>query len=411
MRSCEEKLRGNVIKFYFYRIMSRFYFYLPILVVFFLKQNLNYFEVGLLLACYGLTLTVFEMPAGYLADKTSNKMSIFMGEIIKTLGLLCLAFLSFNIWYLILGQVLCGLGYVLASGADSSLLCKTFNQLGKPDEYQNHEAGSHGYLFLAILISGVMGGFLADIDIRIPLLATVPFSIISSIIALSFVEPEIKKNEKKKPDSFNLRSIMNTIKEKPKILFFSLYYSIIRAVVLATFVGFLPIYFTFELKVELFLYGIILGLFTLVALVTGKNARYFLDKFKEPAIVLTITLTLITAFGILAFFRHNFILGVLLPSLFGCASGFIRPLAIAKINELVSDEERATVLSFAETLYGLFNSLILILVSLVFQLKGLDLGFVCLSAFAVTLILLSLPIMLKNNMTSIIENKNEREVV
>lgn len=379
MKSIESALDSNIKKFYIYRVVSRFYLYLPIIVIIFLKQGLNYFEVGTLLAIYGLIICFLEIPSGIFADRFGSKVSMGMGEFSKALGLIIL-WLGTDFFSLMVGQIFSGLGYVMASGADSALLHNTFTQLKKEDHYKEHEAKSHGYIFISILLAGILGGWLTTFGLKLPLLLTAPFHALALIIVLTFTEPHIKTSSLNPQIKFS--HVINFLKFNPQVRFYTFYYAIIRALILAAFVGFMPLYFFIEMDISLVFFGIILGSFTLVSFFVAKNTQKIVNGLGELKTIIVMMISLFSAFIILGFFRNQ--IGLLSPVLLGISAGLIRPLAFGKINELVSSEIRSTVLSSAEFLYGIFNVSILLIVSYIFFIRNISTGFnvlLCLSIF------------------------------
>ena len=163
-------------------------------------------------------------------------------------------------------------------------------------------------------------------DIKLPLLLTIPFPLISLFVALTFSEPESVKKKEKTP--VKLSMVIHTLKTKPKVLLYSFFYGIIRAVVITCFVGFLPLYFFVEVNLQLFLFGIILGLFTLVSLLAAKNAKKIISKIGENIVIIIMVICLVSAFIILGFFRRYIVLGIILPPLLAVSAGLIRPLSL-----------------------------------------------------------------------------------
>jgi len=330
--------------------------YLPVLTIIFLKQNLNYFDVSILLFVYYIILALFEIPSGSLADIFGYKHVIVLGEIFKGIGLLIL-WLGENFQILILGQVFCGLGYVLASGADSALLYSTCTKLNKSDEYKIHESRSHGYVFVSILLAGILGGIVAGYDIKLPLILTVPFHFAAMVVALTFIEFKDRDRENTRT-TFFIR-IIDNLKEKPVLLGYTALYAIFRAIILTIFVYIMPLFFFIKMKIDIIYFGLILGSFTLISFNIGRNANKIVAIAGERNAIFIMIATL---FGSILCLIYGDIFGLLAPALMGISAGLIRPLALWRINELVISDIRATILSFAEFLYGICNALFILLV-------------------------------------------------
>lgn len=183
----QSDLKWNINVFYWYRFLSRFYLYLPILAIILYNYKLTYIQIGLILATHGLAILIFKAPLGRLSERIpSGKNIIFMGEIIKALGVFSLAVSEGNIYWLIFAQVISGIGFALTSSTESGLLLKTLKAENDLDNYRKIEAKSQGFGFISILISGIIGSVVAKIDNSLALYLTVPFTVLAAIGILFF---------------------------------------------------------------------------------------------------------------------------------------------------------------------------------------------------------------------------------
>ncbi len=104
--------------------------------------------------------------------KDSNKLVV--SEIFKIIGLLLLLYQN---RYLILVHVAqCSLGSSMMAGVDTAIIKRNITN----EKYVQNKSNS--YMFLSLLISGIIGSYLYGINIKWPIIMTRIFSILTIII-------------------------------------------------------------------------------------------------------------------------------------------------------------------------------------------------------------------------------------
>ncbi|HSK39569.1 MAG TPA: hypothetical protein VK943_07360, partial [Arenibaculum sp.] len=144
------------------------------------------------------------------------------------------------------------------------------------------------------------------------------------------------------------------------------FYALSRAYTLGPFVGFLPFYFI-ELQVDPFLFGSVLGLFSMAAFIAAWYANALLTRFGLPTLmVITVSSMLgsMLLFGFCEWFSVQgidyFLVGLLAVTLLGVGSGGVRPVTMANINlGRIEPRHRTLVLSRMERNFGVVNGAML----------------------------------------------------
>lgn len=343
--------------FYLYRIISRFYLYLPILVVYLIQSELSYFMIGLILASYGIAVMIFKPFVSVVIDKLSTKGALVLGEWFKCLGIFGLAVSSSSMSMFILSQVLVGLGFSLTAGTDSSLLLHWSEQYEKQDQYRSIEAKSQSYIFIAILISGIVGALLAEINMQLPFYATVPFNFIASLIVMRMDGNVRGKQEKK------------TIKSEDRSAFpwsnlhVILFYAVNRATIMTFFILILPLALFVKTHISIGFFGLILSLYSLTAFLSGRYMTMFSKKFGDTVLWVIVPVTLMVSCAA-SIFSWLWVY-LLIPIMLGFASGLVRPLAYGAFNKLNKDVQKRA-MTVAEFLFAFFNAAFLVMIAAMF---------------------------------------------
>lgn len=117
-------LHQNIKTIYLLGFFNSFMVVTPIYVPLLQGHGLSMSQVLQTQALFALTIAMFEVPSGYIADTWGRRRAILAGSAFFAVGFLCLwqaeTFVDFLLYEIILG-----IGYSLISGADLALLYDT----------------------------------------------------------------------------------------------------------------------------------------------------------------------------------------------------------------------------------------------------------------------------------------------
>ncbi len=103
--------------FYLDALISPMLLFMPaFIIVYFMDFGLSLFQISLLTMAMGISLILFEIPTGAVADLYGRKFSVLLGTVIQGLSILSIFFLH-NYYYLFFAFALLGLGSTFNSGA------------------------------------------------------------------------------------------------------------------------------------------------------------------------------------------------------------------------------------------------------------------------------------------------------
>jgi len=358
----ESKTLGKMIPlFYAYRVISRFYLYLPVMVVFLLKQNLSYPEIGLVLAAYGFAVMVSKPLVGIALDIWPKRAVLFGGEWMKCLGVAGLAWDGDSVAQLIVAQAVIGFGFACTQGTDSMLLSQWTEKSGDSSAYRKIESKSQSYIFIAVLVSGVAGALLAEIDIRLPFYLTIPFNFVASFLALGFREefrprlPEIRFWRSRRAKAAD-----GALKPVHVISF----YAVNRATIMAYYVLALPLLLFVQADVSVGYFGVFLGLFSLTAFLAGQWLNRLAAGFGKGPLWAAVPCCILVSSLLLMADRPWAYWPA--PVLLGFAAGVVRPLAYGFFQKEAEPVRKAAMES-AEFWFALFNAGFVLAIAALFE--------------------------------------------
>lgn len=324
-----------------YRIGSRAYFYLPFFTIYLHYLGYRIFEISCIMAVYGLASFLYSLlpSSDRVVNRTSYRKALLFSELLKLVGLLFL-FIGTNAFVLAIGQFLLGISFAIPEGSDSKIIYSYIKKSGFQEK-------TNGYMFLSLLLSGLIGSILFQINPRFPFL----FSIAAALLTMLHCIVFLPENRDKKQDNISYDEIKNFRELPIEVKKVIASYAVGRGLSLAFFTGFLPYYFGIELKLPAYIF---------ILLLSGNLSANGIGRLKDKDKV---------KFGFILF--HSSILAVPILFLFkniaaiiigtillGTAVGISRPICFVQIKEM---EQFTFLVGKMEKMYAVVNFFTLII--------------------------------------------------
>jgi hypothetical protein len=358
-------MQRSVRLFIMYRVTSRLYFHLPVLFLHLYTAEIGFYNVIDLLALYGLVTMVTSGLGTALLPYLRQKNIIALAELLKAAGLLLIIVGTWvgatSLWVIVLAQIIGGCGFSVAISTDSSLL-RTITTGASADLPAQVQARSQSLMFIATLVAGSLGGILFAYEAHWPFYASFIVALASACIIFLIVEPAPAGAVGVAPGVKPGRLVLDGDQ-----LFWMRFYALSRAFTLAPFIGFLPFFFIM-IGVDPFLFGAVLGLFTLSGFVAALYTGAFLKKFGLHALMFVTLASMLASmllFGLSDWFSDHgidyFPVGLLAIGLLGLGSGGVRPVTMGNINlAILAPPQRTTLLATMERNFGIYNGILLV---------------------------------------------------
>ena len=382
----------NVRLFIAFRLFFTARFYYPVFSILFLDFGLTVSQFALLNAIRAAVIVVAEVPSGALADTIGRKRLLVAtgAMMVVELFLLCVApirggALLFGVF--LVNRVLSGLAEASASGADEALAYDALKQEGMEKEWGRVlevQMRVQSVAFIVAMITGglvydpeVMGTLVAflglgltvtqDITLRIPLVMTLGFGLLTLASAMAMEEPGVSDQggHLSTADAFRRtldagRWILSTSFALNVILAGLIFDGVMRMVIT------LASQYYRVIGIPEASFGLIGALVAAMGIVVPKIARH-LTETQSPLFNLMV-LFVVTLVSLLWMTLFTPYLGVVPALMLFGAMSMVSFFVSHYLNSLAASEVRATVLSFKglayNISYGLLGVLYAVLVSI-----------------------------------------------
>ncbi|MCF6276296.1 MAG: MFS transporter [Candidatus Magasanikbacteria bacterium] len=131
-------------------------------VIFLQRHGLSLFEVNIVNIVYAISVFLFEVPTGAVADLYGRKNSFLVSSVFMFLG--CLLYGLFDsMTGFIIAEILLAIGSTCASGSFEAWVVDELEKLGYGNDLKSLMSKSASTIHIAIISGVLFGGLLADI--------------------------------------------------------------------------------------------------------------------------------------------------------------------------------------------------------------------------------------------------------
>jgi MFS family permease len=329
--------------FYFFRLLSTSYLYVPVKVAFALSRGLGLFEVMLLSTVYCGVVILTEVPTGALADRLGRRATMMAGAVAMVAACVTYA-LAGGFAAFAVAEGLAALSMTLCSGADSAYLFDLLSDNGRRDEYPRREGTASAWHQAGQALAFLCGGLLGAHELALPFIVTAGVATLAFFVALFMREDGAPRRAAFAPRDYHahVRASLRFVAGRGPLVWVIAYSAVVFVLLRATEYVYQP-----YLKVSGFSIaetGMVFAAVYLVAACVAHNFVALRRWLSESTLVWALLGTLIVTFLILGNIAGP--LALIVMAIQNMANGLYSPLVkIFLQREIDESHQRATVLS------------------------------------------------------------------
>jgi len=347
MTDTKSKLRSNIWKYYLYEIFAGMFFSIPIIVLFWQNNGLSLTEVMVLQSIFAIIVVALEIPTGYFADIYGRKQALVLSAISSFIAISAYS-LGHNFYQFLIAEIFFAISVSFASGTSSAFIYDTLVDLKEEQNYKKIWGNTLFVGMIALALSNVLGGFIAKIDLRYALYASIPFFALLIPTSLSMHEPQRHKTIFEKGYLRELFKIIGVVLIKnEKLRWLIVYSGVVYAFNQSALWLYQPYFKLSGLDIAYF--GLVFASFQIVAAISSKYAHKIEEKLGQKYSLAMLILLVSGSYFLMGNFVFLFSFSFSFLQQF--VRGFKSVVVTDYINKLATSDMRATVLS-AESFVG-----------------------------------------------------------
>ena len=333
-------------------------FFSPIWVIYMQEmRGLTLIEVTFVDVAFWGSSFLFSIPVGVIADSVGRKKAMMTSLLAAILAVFIFA-TGKSFPMLALGNVIWGLGFALAYGAIISLFFDSLKQTGREEEFTRTRGLMSGVLFGSMALSSMIGGFLGEIDLRLPFYAYAVVCVFCLFLLLSLKETPFEPNpETGERIAYReaLATAVQTVRQLPNLRYALLYSNLIPLASIVVGNLFIQVHAR-SIGVPIVALGYIAFGLHIVRMLGSFNSQKVVKFFDEWGwLKIAPLLVVIGMLGLSLIITWP---GIVIFGLAGFAGAASRPLLETIMMRYAPGTVRATILSFDLMLFNLFIVLI-----------------------------------------------------
>jgi MFS family permease len=338
---------SNISRYIIYTALKGFGFglFLPIWVIYLQQQRgLSLSQAALVDVTFFVAAALAELPTGIVADRFGRTTSMTIGASLMTLGMIGWTFAP-TLLLTIIAYVAMGVGMTFLSGAEDAFFYETVRATGRGDDYPRLLGRVSAIFPGALALGSVVSGFLAAINLILPFALSGVLLLAALGIVLTLREPHAdqRQHAQARPSLWAvLAQSFAVMRDRPQLRLSMVYLAVVP---LASFM--IESVFVqpqaLALGVPLAGIGVLVMAVQLTAMAGSAWSGRLTVRLGEGRTLFAAPIVICSSLLLLA--ALQVMPALVLIGVMGFATAVVRPILVSRMQQELSDNNRATMLS------------------------------------------------------------------
>ncbi|CAN5530176.1 MFS transporter [soil metagenome] len=334
-------LRRNIKLLRAIQIVQSFMVTISIIVVFFQHRGFGLADVMILQAVFAAVMVLVEVPSGYFSDVVGRRRTMIIGSIFIALGWWCYPWATTFAEFLG-AETLLAIGISFVSGTDSAMLYDTMLELDTAHHSVKAEGSRLSAGNFSEAVASVVGGALAGISLLLPFYVQACIAALLLPCAYLLVEPSVHESQSRVASMIDVLRIVRDVVVHDRTLRWILITSSVLGSSTLTMVWFIQPWWQAS-GVPIALFGVLWAACNAIVGVAAMRAHTIEHRVGMMTTITILSISVVLGLLALGLWQSVFLLPVV--AVFYITRGTTNPIFTSAINERVTSDRRATVLS------------------------------------------------------------------
>jgi MFS family permease len=331
----------------------------PFLVLYFKKTGLSYFKIELILAVFGYSMVIFQLPTGAMADGVSRKYSVVIGFFISAISAGFMPFMK-DYYLLLTTWIFLGIGVTFISGAQTAWVVDNLAENKRDDLVQEYFIKESSMTALGATVAPLIGSWIVkDYSIDVLWYFFGIGSLINAFLLLIFAREFYTPQKVKLPKLFGeiyskSKTGLKFVVSQKNVLFIIMA-ELFVALMLFGATGEQP--FLVQLGMADFQLGYMYSAIAIASVVAPFFAKYFVNFNQKNVLLFAISGRMVLFLSLLVFRPPFFFMATVLIVFRNGLYRFTGPVSESYFQKHISQSSRATVSSIRSMIVQFFMAM------------------------------------------------------
>jgi MFS family permease len=316
-------------------------FFVPVLALFYVASQVPLEQFAIIMGVFSLSILVFEIPTGALADLLGKKKTLLLSRFMYILEIFLIAFFN-GFWIFLIAKIISGIGVSLTSGTGSAMLFDTLKKQKREGQYKKISGNLGVIVNISMATVFIIGAYLFSISPKLPAFVSLPFIILGFILTFFLEEPyKSKKNLTFKHHFIHMKKAISFFKKSDVVKYIA-FLTFFTSAAVSISLSMSSAYFE-QILIPISLIGLLAFISSMITAFTSKKADKWESLLKEKKSIWIIQIVIILGLFLISLTipYYGYLFYLLIPFI----SGFEGVILGNYAHNHIPTSHRATILS------------------------------------------------------------------